>query len=126
MISTLLFNAILTKSGRRCTAGSLSLSIEMATASSITASNATAFQSRLKAAMTASGIDTALMFRHLFILRRGETPSGPKTAQLIDQFRQAGGKFIAPAAGDLRAFVALQAMSKRDMAGLAAWLRQRK
>jgi hypothetical protein len=33
--------------------------------------NAIAFQSRLKAAMTASGIDRALKFRHLFILRRG-------------------------------------------------------
>jgi DNA helicase HerA-like ATPase len=88
--------------------------------------NPTAFQSRLKAAMTASGIDTALKFRHLFILRRGETPSGPKTAQLADQFRQAGGKFIAPADEDLRAFVALRAMSKRDFAGFDAWLRQRK
>ena len=30
-----------------------------------------AFQTRLKAAMTASGIDAALKFRHLFILRGG-------------------------------------------------------
>jgi Helicase HerA, central domain len=88
--------------------------------------HATAFQSRLKAAMTASGIDTALKFRHLFILRRGETPIGPKTAQLIDQFRQAGGKFIAPTDAELRAFVALRAMSKRDISGFDTWLRQRK
>src|SRR5262249_12073413 len=49
-------------------------------------SNAIAFQSRLKAAITASGIDSALSFRHLFILRRGSPPSGPKTKALVDQF----------------------------------------
>jgi hypothetical protein len=58
--------------------------------------NATAFQTRLKAAMTASGIDTALKFRHLFILRRGAPPTGPRTTELCDQFLKAGGKFIAP------------------------------
>ena len=67
--------------------------------------------------MTASGVDRALKFRHLFILRRGETPSGPKTTLLVDQFKKAGGEFIAPAEDDLRAFVALQAMAKRDIAG---------
>ena len=57
--------------------------------------NAIAFQSRLKAAMTASGIDTALKFRHLFILRRADPPGGPKTKAkaLVDQFLKAGGKF---------------------------------
>ena len=88
--------------------------------------HATAFQSRLKAAMTASGVDRALKFRHLFILRNGEPPSGPRTALLVDKFKNAGGEFIAPAEGDLRAFVALQAMSKRDIDGFDAWLRQRK
>ena len=88
--------------------------------------NARAFQARLKAAMTASGVDRALKFRHLFILRNGEPPSGEKTTLLVDQFKNAGGEFIAPAEGDLRAFVALQAMSKRDIAGFDAWLRQRK
>ena len=58
--------------------------------------NPIAFQSRLKAAMTASGIDTALKFRHLFILRRGPPPGGPKTQALVQQFQKAGGKFIAP------------------------------
>ena len=76
--------------------------------------------------MTASGVDRALKFRHLFILRNGEPPSGEKTTLLVDQFKNAGGEFIAPAEGDLRAFVALQAMAKRDIAGFDAWLRQRK
>lgn len=88
--------------------------------------NAIAFQSRLKAAITASGIDSALKFRHLFILRRGDLPTGPKTKSLVDQFLKAGGKFIAPTDDDLRAFVALQAMAQNDPADFDAWLRARK
>jgi hypothetical protein len=86
--------------------------------------NPRAFQTRLKAAMTASGIDTALKFRHLFILRRGAVPSGPKTAALLDQFLKLGGKFIAPMDDDLRAFVALAAMDARKLPDFDAWLRQ--
>ena len=88
--------------------------------------NAIAFQSRLKAAMTASGIDTALKFRHLFILRRGEPPGGAKTMALVDQFLSAGGKFIAPTSDDLRVFIALKQMARRDIVGFDAWLRTRK
>lgn len=88
--------------------------------------NAIAFQSRLKAAMTASGIDTALTFRHLFILRRGDPPGGPRTKALVDQFLKAGGKFIEPADDDLRAFVALRAMAQRDFPDFNLWLRARK
>ena len=86
--------------------------------------NAIAFQSRLKAAMTASGIDTALKFRHLFILRRGAPPSGPRTKALFDQFLKAGGKLIAPPDDDLRAFVALAGMDARKLPDFDAWLRQ--
>jgi len=88
--------------------------------------HATAFQSRLKAAMTASGIDMALKFRHLFILRRGDPPSGPKTTALVDQFLRAGGKFIAPTDDDLRTFAALAAMDTRNLPDFDAWLRQRR
>jgi hypothetical protein len=88
--------------------------------------HATAFQSRLKAAMTASGIDTALKFRHLFILRRGEVPGGPKTRALVDQFEKAGGQFIAPTDEELRAFIALQTLARRDFAGFESWLLARK
>jgi hypothetical protein len=88
-------------------------------------SNAIAFQSRLKAAMTASGIDTALKFRHLFILRRDNPPSGPKTKALVDQFLKAGGQFVAPTDGELRAFVALRAIALRDPPNFDAWLKKR-
>jgi hypothetical protein len=89
-------------------------------------SNAIAFQSRLNAAMVASGVDRALSFRHLFILRRGDPPSGPKTKQLVQKFLQAGGTFIAPTEGDLRAFVALRSMRECNLDGFDAWLRTRK
>jgi len=85
--------------------------------------NAIAFQSRLRAAMTASGIDRALKFRQLFILRRGDVPGGPKTKALVDQFAKAGGKFVAPDDDDLRTFMALRTMVERDLPGLESWLR---
>jgi len=62
----------------------------------------------------------------LFILRRGDPPSGAKTKQLVDQFAKSGGKFVAPSDEDLRAFVALRAMADRDLPGFEAWLRTRK
>jgi hypothetical protein len=85
---------------------------------------AIAFQSRLKAAMTASGIDTALKFRHLFIIRRGDPPTGPKTAALVEQFRRAGGRFVALCDDDLRIFVALAKMRARELPKFDAWLLQ--
>ena len=88
--------------------------------------NAIAFQSRLKAAMTASGIDRALKFRRLFILRRDAPPKGDKTKELVDQFAAAGGQFVAPTHEDLRAFAALRTMAEQDLPNFEAWLRERK
>jgi hypothetical protein len=88
--------------------------------------NANAFQARLRAAMTAAGIDRSLGFRHLFILRREPPPGGPKTAALVDKFKEAGGSFIAPTDDDLRAFLALRAMHQSNRDGFDAWLRSRK
>jgi hypothetical protein len=86
--------------------------------------NPRAFQARLKAAMTASGIDTALKFRHLFILRRGATPTGPKTEAMLNEFRKLGGKIIPPTDDDLRAFVALAAMEARKLHDFDDWVKQ--
>jgi Helicase HerA, central domain len=88
--------------------------------------NAIAFQSRLRAAMTASGVDRALGFRHLFILRDGVIPSGTKTGQLVDQFERSGGKIVKPTADDLRMLVALCDMADRNPDGFDAWLRESK
>jgi uncharacterized protein DUF87 len=92
----------------------------------ISHSNAIAFQTRLRAAMTASGVDRLLGFRHLFILRREAAPGGAKTKQLVEKFEQAGGKFVALSDDDLRVFVALNSMAERKPEGFDAWLRKNK
>lgn len=88
--------------------------------------NAIAFQSRLKAAMTASGINTALKFRHLFVLRRADEPGGTRTEALIAQFKAAGGQFLAPTEDDLRVFIALNAVAKKDFPEFDTWLHHHK
>lgn len=91
--------------------------------------NAVAFQARLRAALTASGISSRIPDRHLLMVRRRPVPSGAKTKQLCEAFEKAGGILIAPADDDLRTFMALRAM--REQAGdkgdaFAAWLKAEK
>ena len=85
--------------------------------------NAVAFQARLRAAMTASGLDRALPFRHLVIVRNGMPPGGPKTAELVRQFEEAGGLFLCPSEEELRRLSAIVAL--RDEPEAEAWLRTR-
>ena len=94
-------------------------------------SNAVAFQSRLKAALTAAGISQHIPDRHLFLVRRAPVPSGPKTKQLFTDFQKAGGVLISPIDSDLCGFLALKVMnekatlsSKRD--AFESWLRAEK
>lgn len=90
-------------------------------------SNAKAFQSRLKAAMTASGIDRALDFRKLRLLRRSEAPGGKLTKELLDRFHANGGKVLVPTSDDLRRMMALAAMwGGAERSELLTWLRERK
>ena len=60
----------------RLSSSSMTRATANSTIASVTSATPTPSRSkpRLKAAMTASGIDTALKFRHLFILRRGDPP----------------------------------------------------
>ena len=91
--------------------------------------NAVAFQARLRAALTASGISSRIPDRHLLMVRRRPVPSGAKTQQLCSDFAKAGGVLIAPADDDLRTFLALRTM--REQVGdkgdaFAAWLKTEK
>ena len=88
--------------------------------------NAVAFQSRLTAAVTAAGIDMALSFRHLFIIRRDAPPSGARTLQLCQEFKKAGGKFVSLGNENLKIMLALQSMLKEKPEGFEVWLKQRK
>ncbi|MCJ2038586.1 DUF87 domain-containing protein [Methylobacterium sp. J-059] len=90
--------------------------------------NAIAFQARLRAALTASGISARMPGRELLIVRRGPVPGGAKTKQLVDLFTAANGVLIDPDEDDLRTFVALRDL--RDAASaegrldrFEAWLR---
>lgn len=88
--------------------------------------NARAFQARLKAAMTQSGIDKALKFRHLTIIRTGPPPSGPETQKLVEQFRRAGGRFYEPTEQEIRTLFALCKMLDEKDPDLFGWLAERK
>lgn len=87
------------------------------------------FQSRLRAALTASGISNQIPDRHLLIVRRGPIPSGAKTRELVDAFRKAGGVLINPSDDDLRTFATLRALRDKAVGAeekdaFEAWLRK--
>ncbi|MGY2051958.1 helicase HerA domain-containing protein [Methylobacterium sp. JK268] len=95
----------------------------------LTHQNAIAFQARLRAALTASGISTRIPDRDLVLVRRGPIPSGAKTKTLFDTFTKAGGRLIDPSDDDLRTLAALmalrvQARAESRLAAFEAWLRQ--
>ena len=92
--------------------------------------NAIAFQARLRAALTASGISNNISDRHLLIVRRGPVPGGARTKELFDAFLKAAGKVVDPSDDDLKTFVALRSMqdaadARNDLVAFEAWLRQR-
>lgn len=86
----------------------------------------TAFQSRLKAAVTASGIDRHLPFRHLLLLRTTPLPTGMVTEQKITAFKQDGGILHWPDATELKILVAVAQLVSEAPSDLAAWLRIRR
>ncbi|WP_298966345.1 ATP-binding protein [uncultured Methylobacterium sp.] len=92
--------------------------------------NAIAFQARLRAALTASGISTRIPGRELVLVRRGPVPTGAKTRQLVDAFAAAGGRLVDPSDDDLRTFVALRTLRERateagEFDRFERWLRDR-
>ncbi|CAN2040793.1 ATPase AAA [Candidatus Magnetomoraceae bacterium gMMP-15] len=86
-------------------------------------SNATAYQNRLKAAMTTSGIDRNLKFRRLVIVRNGDIPGGPKTKKLTDNFIKDGGLFTQITEDELRTLWALYEMMKKKPTDFDDWLK---
>jgi hypothetical protein len=84
------------------------------------------FQSRLKAAITASGVDANMKWRRLVVLRRNPPPTGPKTEQLVKEFLEMGGRLVAPSAQDFAAFDALIRLSREAAPGFDTWLKLRR
>jgi hypothetical protein len=81
-----------------------------------------AYQARLKAAMTASGIDRSLSFRRLMIMRTHNIPGGAVTQQLTRKFEGAGGLFVHPWEDELRTIAALQQLKKKQDPNFEKWL----
>lgn len=84
--------------------------------------HAKAFQSRLKLAMTQSGIDKSLTFRHLSIVRTTPQPGGTVTATLLKSFQSAGGKFCDLPDTDVQMLEALRRMSGEQHPDFESWL----
>jgi hypothetical protein len=92
----------------------------------IGATHPRAVQTRLRAACAAAGLAEGVSRRRLFILRKSDWPSGPVTADLVAEFRLAGGKEVAPTEEDLRVLAALRQLQTEAPEHLAAWLADRK
>ena len=87
-----------------------------------------AFQSRLKAAITASGIDHSLKFRRLTILRCGAAPGGAATQALLKELEDRGGQMVEPSERELRTLWALSQLlgGSNEPTHLDDWLRENK
>lgn len=92
----------------------------------IAAPNASAAQSRIRKALTASGLSAASDRRALFLLRNTPWPTGPKTAALIEEFHAGGGRTLPLSEGDVRTMTALRDLIHDDDPDLSSWLRARR
>lgn len=92
----------------------------------IASSNAVAAQSRIKNACSAAGFGTNLNKRKLFLLRNTPWPTGAKTATLVADFAEAGGRTLALTDDDLRTLSALRDLIVDNHPDLPGWLQARK
>ena len=84
--------------------------------------NAVAALHRLRAAVTASGLELSGERRRLFVLRNAAWSQGRKTRQALDAFEAHGGIVVKLREADLKVFRALQQLLEEQPRGLAAWL----
>ncbi|MDT5176996.1 MAG: hypothetical protein QOJ95_1194 [Mycobacterium sp.] len=92
----------------------------------IASTNAVAAQSRIKNAFSAAGFGTNLNKRKLFLLRNSPWPSGAKTASLVADFEEAGGRTLVLSEDDLRTLSALRDLIIDNDPELPGWLQARK
>lgn len=88
--------------------------------------HATAYQNRLKAATTQSGIDKALKFRHLVLIRSGDPPNGKVSRELTTKFHTDGGRFHRPDEQELRTLYALRKLEEENDPNFTSWLAARR
>ena len=88
--------------------------------------NAVAALHRLRAAMTASGLELPGGRRRLYILRNASWSRGPKTQQALDGLRAHGGTVVSLLEADLKVFRAVRQLLDEQPQELATWLRARR
>ena len=88
--------------------------------------NAVAALHRLRAAMTASGLELPGERRRLYILRNATWSRGPRTQQALDGLKAHGGTVVSLPEDDLKVFRALRQLLDEQPEGLATWLRARR
>lgn len=90
--------------------------------------NSNAYRARLKAAMTTAGIDHALSFRRLVIVRtrNNSLPGGAATQQLTQKFIQLGGLFIYLTDDELKTMGALHQLKIQNLPNFDSWLQQQR
>ncbi|MGH3166488.1 MAG: helicase HerA domain-containing protein [Trebonia sp.] len=85
-----------------------------------------AVQSRLRKAMAAAGLDGDSGERRLFLLRNTKWPNGPRTQEILEEFRTRGGADVIVTSEDLATFAALGHLLADNPPGLDAWLAERR
>ena len=81
---------------------------------------------RLRAAVTASGLELSGERRRLFVLRNATWSRGLQTQQALNELRARGGIVMTLPEADLKVFRALQQLLEERSRGLAAWLREQR
>ena len=84
--------------------------------------NPVAALNRLRAAVTASGLELSGERRRLFILRNAAWSQGGRTRQVLDGLRALGGTVVKLPEADLKVFRALQQLLEEQPKGLDTWL----
>jgi hypothetical protein len=85
-----------------------------------------AFQARLKAALTASGIDRELSFRGLTIFRSSSIPTGAATQKLVAELQARGGRILQPSRDELATLMAVKELLDSNETRFEEWLAERR
>jgi Helicase HerA, central domain len=91
----------------------------------IASPHAVAVISRIKAACNMAGLDVRVPQRQLVLLRNTPWPTGPRTTEIVQAFRAAGGVERAVGVEDLKVFAALREMYASPDPDLRRWLAER-
>jgi len=93
---------------------------------SLERTHASAYQNRLRAAITASGIDRKLSFRNLAIVRMRPIPGGDVTRKMTEDLVVMGGKLVSAKPAEWQTLSALEQMLVENNPLLSTWLQARR